>query len=98
MRDRDGVVHRHAIPAVAPAVKARVEPIQIGHERAGAASAGQPVDVLLGHESLMGDVEPDHGDVEPAAKDAAGRLQAGTFLDPPRAVGAAVTVEPIQRQ
>ena len=72
---RERIVHGRPVPAVPLAVKAGIEAVQVGDQLAGAACGGEPVDVGLSQQRLVGHVEPDHCHIEPAREDALRRLR-----------------------
>src|SRR4051794_3189689 len=70
VRDRQGVVHGRAAPAVHALVVAVVEVVQGRHEATDAPGAAELVDLVRVEKGLVGDVEPDHRDVDSTREDA----------------------------
>ncbi len=69
MGDRDGVVDRRPVPAVALAVEPGVEPEQVGeHARHGRPERVELGDLGVAEDRLVGHVEADHRDREAAAE------------------------------
>ena len=79
--DGDGVVDRRAGPAVLLGMEAAVEAEQVGDDPARAAGDAHPPGFDIADERLVGDVEPDHRQVDPAREDAAGGLRIGPDVE-----------------